>query len=156
MACIWVDADACPVVIRDILLRAAARTGLQTTLVSHQPLRIPPSPNVQCLQVVAGLDAADNEIVHRVAAGDLVVTQDIPLAADVLAKGAHALNPRGERYTPDTIRNRLTMRDFMETLRASGIQSGGPPPLNVQDRKAFADAFDRLLAEMARSEQGKA
>jgi uncharacterized protein YaiI (UPF0178 family) len=148
MPSIWVDADACPVVIRDILLRAAHRTGLQTTLVSHQPLRIPPSPHVQCLQVVAGLDAADNEIIQRAAAGDLVVTQDIPLAAEVLAKGAHALNPRGERYTPDTIRSRLTLRDFMETMRASGIQSGGPPPLNQQDRKAFADALDRLLVEM--------
>ena len=123
---IWVDADACPVVIKDILFRAAERTGVQVTLVANQPVRIPPSRYIKFLQVASGFDVADNEIVKRLSAGDLVITGDIPLAAEVIEKGGHALNPRGEMYSTETIRARLNMRDFMDTLRASGIDTGGP------------------------------
>lgn len=147
---IWVDADACPVVIREILFRAAQRTGVALTLVANQPMRVPPSPNVTALQVAPGFDVADNEIVRRVAAGDLVVSADIPLAAEVIEKGGHVLSPRGEAYTRDNIRARLTMRDFMDTLRGSGIHTGGPPALGQADRKAFADQLDRFLVRHAR------
>lgn len=123
---IWVDADACPNVIKDVLYRAADRTQTMVTFVANQFLRVPPSPWLRTLQVPAGFDVADNEIVKRVQAGDLVITADIPLAAEVIEKGASALNPRGERYSPATIRERLTMRDFMDTMRASGVQTGGP------------------------------
>jgi uncharacterized protein YaiI (UPF0178 family) len=143
---IWVDADACPVVIKEILFRAAERIGVATTLVANQPLRTPPSRHISSIQVGSGFDVADNEIVKRVGAGDLVITADIPLAAEVIDKGAHALNPRGELYTRDTIKARLTMRDFMDTLRSSGIDTGGPPTLCQADRKAFADQLDRFLA----------
>ncbi len=146
---IWVDADACPAVIKDILFRAAERTGVTLTLVANQPMRIPPSKHIRLLQVASGFDVADNEIVKRLAAGDLVITGDIPLAAEVIEKGGHALNPRGELYTTETIRARLNMRDFMDTLRASGIHSGGPPALSQGDRKAFADHLDTLLARYA-------
>ncbi len=142
---IWVDADACPVVIKEILFRAAQRHGVLLTLVANQPLRIPPSRHIKFLQVASGFDVADHEIVKRLNMGDLVITSDIPLAAEAIEKGAHALNPRGELYSPDTIRARLTMRDFMDTLRGSGIQTGGPPTLNQSDRKAFADHLNRLL-----------
>ncbi|MGD8514509.1 MAG: YaiI/YqxD family protein [Granulosicoccaceae bacterium] len=143
---IWIDADACPKVIKDILFRAARRTGLPLTLVANHPLQTPPDKNIRTLQVTAGFDVADNEIVQRIEAGDLVITADIPLAADVLEKGGYALNPRGELYDKDTIRERLTMRDFMETMRASGIQTGGPPAISQSDRQAFANQLDRLLA----------
>jgi len=143
---IWVDADACPVVIRDILFRAAERVGIELTLVANQPLRVPPSRFIRALQVSSGFDVADNEIVRRVEAGDLVITSDIPLAAEVIEKGGHALSPRGERYTADNIKGRLNMRDFMDTMRASGIQSGGPPALGQADRQAFANHLDRFLA----------
>ena len=143
---IWVDADACPKVIKDILVRAAERTGVAVTLVANQPLLVPRVPSLKVLQVAAGFDVADNEIVRRVNAGDLVITADIPLAAEVLAKGGEALNPRGERYSPDTIRGILTMRDFMDTMRASGNVGGGPPPLSQADRNAFASHLDRWLA----------
>ncbi|MCC5859535.1 MAG: YaiI/YqxD family protein [Ectothiorhodospiraceae bacterium] len=142
---IWVDADACPGAIKDILFRAAERTGLRLTLVANHPVAIPRSRNVDFLRVQAGFDVADNEIVRRVRPGDLVVTGDIPLAAEVIEKGCLALSPRGEAYTADTIRARLTMRDFMDTLRASGIHTGGPTPLSARDRKAFADRLDQLL-----------
>ena len=142
---IWVDADACPVVIKEILFRAADRTGTATTLVANQPLRVPPSPNLRFLQVSAGFDVADNEIVRRVEPGDLVITADIPLAAEAIDKGAVALSPRGDLYTRDNIRARLNMRDFMESLRSSGIDTGGPAAMNHGDRKAFADQLDRLL-----------
>lgn len=148
---IWVDADACPAVIKEILFRAAERAGVMVTLVANHALRIPRSPQIRFLQVASGFDVADDEIARRVEAGDLVVTADIPLAAEVIEKGGHALSPRGERYTPDTIRAKLTMRDFMETMRASGVQTGGPPALNQTDRKAFADQLDRLLAAAAKS-----
>ncbi|MDQ2693911.1 MAG: YaiI/YqxD family protein [Pseudomonadota bacterium] len=146
---IWVDADACPGVIRDILFRAAERTGVQLTLVANQPVRVPPSRFIKMLQVKSGFDVADNEIVKRLGVGDLVITGDIPLAAEVIKKGGYALNPRGELYSADTIRSRLNMRDFMDTLRASGIHTGGPPALSQSDRKSFADHLDKLLARGA-------
>ncbi len=147
---IWVDADACPVVIKDILFRAAKRTGLPLILVANQPLRIPQADNISMLQVAAGFDVADNEIVQRLAAGDLVITSDIPLAAEVLEKGGLALSVRGELYALDNIRSRLNMRDFMDTLRASGIDTGGSPALNQQDRQSFANQLDRLLTRHAK------
>lgn len=147
---IWVDADACPVVIKDILFRAAERTGVRLTLVANQPVRIPPSRHIEMLQVKPGFDVADNEIVKRLSAGDLVITGDIPLAAEVIEKGGHALNPRGELYSADTIRARLNMRDFMDTLRASGIATGGPPALSQSDRQSFANHLDTLLAKFAK------
>ena len=146
---IWVDADACPAVIRDILFRAADRIGIEVTLVANRKLAVPRSPYIRSLQVANGFDAADNQIVGLLQAGDLVITSDIPLAAEVLGKGGQALNPRGELYTTDTIRERLVVRDFMDTLRASGIQSGGPPALNHADRKAFADNLDKLLSKLS-------
>ena len=146
---IWVDADACPVVIKEILFKSAERTGIQTTLVANQPVRVPPSRFISFIQVSSGFDVADNEIVERAGAGDLVITADIPLAADVIAKGAYALNPRGELYTTENIKARLNIRDFMDTLRGSGIDTGGPPALNQSDRKSFADNLDRLLAKHA-------
>jgi uncharacterized protein YaiI (UPF0178 family) len=144
---IWVDADACPKPIKDILFRAAERTGESLTLVANHAMAVPRRPNVRLLQVPGGFDVADAEITGRVAAGDLVVTADIPLAADVIARGAQALNPRGEMYSPDTIRSILNMRDFMDTLRASGIQTAGPPALSQADRQAFANQLDGWLAQ---------
>ncbi|MEN9434442.1 MAG: hypothetical protein RLZZ422_2031 [Pseudomonadota bacterium] len=141
---IWVDADACPVVIKEILFRSAERTGLKLTLVANQPLRVPKLPHISTLQVGSGFDVADNEIVKRIQAGDLVITADIPLAAEVLDKGANALNPRGELYSTDTIKAKLSMRDFMDTLRSSGIDTGGPAPFNQNDRKQFASQLDTL------------
>ena len=147
---IWVDADACPVVVKEILFRAAQRTGVQLTLVANQPVSVPRAPNIDMLQVKSGFDVADNEIVKRLDSGDLVITGDIPLAAEVIEKGGHALNPRGELYSADTIKARLNMRDFMDTLRASGINTGGPPALSQSDRQAFANHLDRLLAKRLR------
>lgn len=144
---IWVDADACPVVIRDIIFRAARRTETAVTLVANQPVRIPRSPLIQTVQVPQGFDVADNHIVREAAPGDLVVTADIPLAAEVIEKGARALNPRGELYTRNNIRERLSMRDFMDELRGSGVQTGGPPPLGAREKHAFAAALDGLLAQ---------
>jgi len=143
---IWVDADACPNVVKEMLFRAAERTGVTVTFVANQALRVPRIPSVRVLQVAAGFDVADGEIVKNVEAGDLVITADIPLAAAVIEKGAGALNPRGERYSPDTIRGVLTLRDFMETMRASGESIGGPPPLSQADRNAFASQLDKWLA----------
>ncbi len=142
---IWVDADACPVAIKEMLFRAADRRGINVTLVANQALRVPPSPTIDMLRVGAGFDIADNAIVGRVAAGELVITSDIPLAAEVIERGATALSPRGEAYTDDNIRDRLTMRDFMDTLRGSGIATGGPAPLSQSDRQAFANALDRWI-----------
>lgn len=144
---IWVDADACPVTIKEILFRAAKRTGVQLTLVANQPIRIPPSPLIKMLQVARGYDVADNEIVQRLSAGDLVITSDIPLAAEVIEKGGLALSPRGELYTKENIGARLNMRDFLDTMRASGIDTGGPAALSQSDRKAFAGHLDRLLSK---------
>jgi uncharacterized protein YaiI (UPF0178 family) len=147
---IWVDADACPGVIKDILFRAAERTGVQLTLVANHSIPIPKSRHIKFLQVTSGFDVADNEIVKRLDAGDLVITADIPLAADVIDKGGYALNPRGELYTANNIRARLNMRDFMDTLRASGVDTGGPPALSQGDRKSFANHLDKLLTRHAK------
>jgi uncharacterized protein len=142
---IWVDADACPVVIKEIIFRAAERTRTQVTLVANQYIATPRSHYIHSIQVSQGFDVADNEIVKRMVPGDLVITADIPLASDVIDKGGHALNPRGEMYTTDNIKSRLSMRDFMETLRASGVDTGGPAALNQSDRQAFANQLDRFL-----------
>jgi len=143
---VWVDADACPVVIKEILFKAAERTGVQTTFVANQPMQIPVSPYIAFVQVGSGPDVADHEIVKRLDPGDLVITADIPLAADAIEKGGHALNPRGELYSADNIGSRLSMRDFMESLRANGIDTGGPPALNKGDRQAFANQLDKFLS----------
>ncbi|MDP4640242.1 MAG: YaiI/YqxD family protein [Pseudomonadales bacterium] len=150
---IWVDADACPVVIKEILFRAAERTGIMVTLVANQALRTPPLANVRMLQVVAGFDVADNEIVKRLQAGDLVITSDIPLAAEVVEKQGLALSPRGELFSAENIKARLNMRDFLDTLRSSGIQTGGPAVLNQQDRQQFANQLDKLLSKFMQSLQ---
>ena len=144
---IWVDADACPVVIKEILYRAAQRTGIETTFVANSFLKIPKSPHLKFRKVGAGFDVADEVIGKSVAVGDLVITADIPLAAEVIEQGGYALNPRGELYTQENIRSILNMRDFMDTLRSSGVQTGGPPPLGARERKAFADNLDRFLAK---------
>ncbi len=143
---IWVDADACPAVIKEILFRAAERTAVPLTLVANHAIRVPPSRHIRTLQVTQGFDVADNEIVQRLSAGDLVITADIPLAAEVIEKGGHALNPRGELYSAETIRSLLNMRDFMDTMRGSGVDTGGPPPLSQGDRQNFAKHLDKLLA----------
>jgi uncharacterized protein YaiI (UPF0178 family) len=147
---IWVDADACPAVIKDILFRAAERTGTQVTLVANHALQTPPSRYISFLQVMHGFDVADNEILKRLESGDLVITSDIPLAAEVIEKGGYALSPRGEMYTANNIRARLNMRDFMETLRASGVDTGGPSALSQNDRKLFANHLDKLLTRHTR------
>ena len=144
---IWVDADACPNVIKDILFRASKRRHIPITLVANQPLQQSASSLITTIQVPAGLDAADHRIVEEMEAGDLVITADIPLAAAVIERGAYALNPRGELYTKENIRGALNMRDFMDTLRSSGVQTGGPAPLGATDRKQFADSLDRFLAK---------
>lgn len=146
---IWVDADACPVVIKEILFRASTRTGIMLTLIANQQVQVPKSPRIKMIQVASGFDAADKEIVNRLEPGDLVITSDIPLAAEVIEKDGHVLSPRGERFTPDNIANRLNMRNFMETMRASGIDTGGPAALSNSDRKAFADQLDKLLSRQA-------
>ena len=142
---IWVDADACPVVIKEILFRAAEREGIAITLVANQPISVPKSAHITTLQVSAGFDAADNEIVKRIQAGDLLITADIPLAAEVLDKDALALSSRGEVFDKSSIKAKLTMRDFMETLRFSGEHTGGPPAMHARDRKAFAEQLDKYL-----------
>jgi uncharacterized protein YaiI (UPF0178 family) len=147
---IWVDADACPNVIKEILYRAAQREKVLLTLVANQPLRTPPSPLINTIQVAAGFDVADNRIVQQVAPGDLVITADIPLAAAVIERQATAINPRGEHYTQDNIRQRLAMRNFMEEMRSIGEVTGGPPPITQSDRQAFANILDRLLAKQRR------
>lgn len=143
---IWVDADACPVVIKEILYRAANRAQITTTLVANKLLRTPPSPYLHAIQVEAGFDVADNRIVQELDAGDLVITADIPLASEVIQNNAHALNPRGEFYSKENIQERLTMRNFMEELRASGVETSGPSVFSSADRKAFAAQLDKFLA----------
>jgi uncharacterized protein YaiI (UPF0178 family) len=143
---IWVDADACPKVIREILFRAADRTGTHVILVANQPIQVPGSRHLRSIQVAPGFDVADNYIVQQAAAGDLVITADIPLAAELVDKDCLALNPRGELYTRENIRQRLNMRDFMDTMRGSGLDTGGPPALSQADRQAFANQLDRWLA----------
>ena len=144
---IWVDADACPRAVKDVIYRAARRTQIATTFVANQMLLTPPSPYIKALQVPAGMDVADNEIVLRLAAEDLVITADIPLAAQVVERGAVALNPRGEWYTCENVRALLSMRDFMQHLRDSGTQTGGPAALSVRDVQSFANALDAWLAK---------
>jgi uncharacterized protein YaiI (UPF0178 family) len=147
---IWVDADACPKVIRETLCRAAERTGLTCTFVANHTVPVPKRDNIHSLTVPAGFDIADNEIVKRVNAGDLVITSDIPLADEVITKNAVALSPRGELYTKDTIKARLNIRDFMDTMRSSGVQTGGPAPLGQTERREFANHLDRFLARATR------
>lgn len=149
---IWVDADACPNVIKEILYRAAQRTGIPLTLIANQYLKTPPIKNIKSLQVRAGFDVADDEIVRHAAAGDLVITSDIPLAAEVLEKGALAMSHRGKLFSPDTIKAQLNMRDFMDTMRASGINnSGGLATMNHTDRQTFANHLDQALAKHIKS-----
>ncbi len=148
---IWVDADACPVVIKEILFRASERWQVRMTLVANQMLRTPPSRFISALQVPRGFDVADAHIVAHAQAGDLVITADIPLAAEVVERGARALNPRGELYTAENIQERLTMRDMMEELRSSGVDIGGPALFSQADRKSFAGQLDKLLSTWART-----
>lgn len=148
---IWVDADACPKAVKEILYRAAVRVQCQLVLVANQPLTTPRSPFIKSIHVGQGFDVADNTIVQQVTEGDLVITADIPLAAEVLEKGAEALNPRGEFYSRESIRQKLNMRDFMDVMRGSGVMSGGPPPLSQTDRREFANALDRFLGKQRTS-----
>lgn len=147
---IWVDADACPVVVKEILFKAANRTEITVTLVANQYIRVPNSRFIKSVQVPQGFDVADKEIVRRLSSGDLVITADIPLAAEVIEKGANALSPRGELYTKNNIRGRLNMRDFMDSLRSTGVDTGGAPPYNHTDRQAFANKLDQLIARSKR------
>ena len=147
MAQIWVDADACPVIIKEVLYKAAVRTQTKLTLVANQALSVPHSKYISSVQVPSGFDVADKEIVQRSEAGDLVITSDIPLADEIITKGGLALSPRGELFTAENIKGRLNIRDFMETMRSSGIQSGGPAALNANDKQAFANQLDRWLAK---------
>ena len=148
---IWVDADACPVVAREILFRAADRTGVQLTMVANQPVNTPMSGNINAIQVRGGFDVADDEIVKRLEPGDLVITSDIPLAAEVIEKGGHALSPRGELHTTENIRAKLNMRDFMDTMRSSGVQmGGGPSAYGQRDKQEFANNLDRFLTRYAK------
>ena len=144
---IWVDADACPKVVKEVLCRAATRTGIQLTFVANHYIPVPSALNIKSIQVESGFDVADDEIVRRSETGDLVISGDIPLAAELIAKKVQVLNPRGELYTEATIKARLNIRDFMETMRASGIQTGGPAALSQTDRREFANQLDRILAK---------
>ncbi len=152
---IWVDADACPVVIKEILFKAAERTGVELTLVANQPVAVPSAKNISFVLVAAGKDVADTEIVRRMQPDDLVITADIPLAAEVIAKKGTALNPRGELYTEENIRTHLSMRDFMATLRADGIDTGGPQALSKNDRQIFAAQLDTMLARFTGKKKRK-
>lgn len=145
---VWVDADACPVAIKEILFRAANRTNIMTTLVANKLIHVPPSPNIRTMQVENGFDVADDKIVELLEAGDLVITADIPLAAQVIEKGGHALNPRGDFYSKENIQQHLSMRNLMEELRASGVETNGPSTFNQSDRQAFAAQLDRFLTSI--------
>lgn len=144
---IWIDADACPAAIKEILFKAAERLSIQLTLVANKRMHIPRSRFISLLEVAAGADVADDEIVNKLSAGDLVITADIPLAARVVEKDALALDPRGELYTEDNIRERLSLRDFMDSLRSSGVETGGPAALGKRDKEAFANSLDRILRQ---------
>lgn len=144
---IWVDADACPVAIKEILFKAAERKQIEVILVANRLIKVPASRYIQSIRVASGFDVADNEIIKRMGLNDLVITADIPLAAEVVEKGGTALNPRGEVYTEEDIRSRLNMRDFMESLRDSGVETGGPPPLSQKDRQKFANNLDKILLQ---------
>lgn len=143
---IWVDADACPQVIKEILFRAAERARVVTTLVANTTLRVPPSPFIKSVRVAKGFDVADHTIVQEMQPGDLVITADIPLAAEVIARGAHALDPRGDLYSEDNVRERLAVRNLMQELRSTGALVGGPAPFRQSDRQLFANRLDRILA----------
>jgi len=147
---IWVDADACPAVIKEILYRVAKRAKIVTTFVANSFLQLPRSPYIEFRKVASGFDVADKTIGEELEAGDLVITADIPLASEIIDKGGHALNPCGKMYTTENIRGILNMRDFMDTLRGSGVNTGGSPPLGASERKAFADSLDRFLAKNTR------
>jgi uncharacterized protein YaiI (UPF0178 family) len=147
---IWVDADACPTVIKEILFRAAERTGVQMTLVANTALRLPAATNLRALQVPKSFDAADKRIVELMAEGDLVVTADVPLAAAAIDKGGTALNPRGELYTKENVRERLSVRNFLDELRSGGVNTGGPPALSQRERQLFANQLDSWLAKRAK------
>lgn len=148
---IWVDADACPKVIKEVLFKAAGRAEIPLTLIANQALNIPRSKFITSIRVMPGFDIADDEIVKRLSPGDLVITADIPLASEAVDKGAYALNPRGELYTKENIKARLNMRDFMDTLRASGIDTGGPAALSPAERRAFANELDRFITRYQKS-----
>ncbi len=148
---IWVDADACPAAVREILFRAAERVFVPLTLVSNHRISVPASRWIQAVQVEQGFDVADHEIVRRCDQGDLVITSDIPLAAEIIEKGGHVLSSRGEEFTVDNVRQRLGIRDFLDTMRASGVNTGGPPPLAATDVKRFADRLDRTLTRLSNS-----
>ena len=147
---LWIDADAIPRILRDIIFRASDRHVLNVTFVANQPVGITPSTRIKSIQVAHGADSADREIVERMQAGDIVVTQDIPLAAQVIEKGGTAINPRGDIYTPDNVRARLHLRDFMEVLRGSGVQTGGPPPISDREKKSFADSLEKTIQKEKR------
>jgi len=149
---IWVDADACPKVIKEILFRAAERMRVPLTLVANRYLRVPPSPYIKTLKVPSGFDVADKQIVDEIQANDLVITADIPLAAAVIEKGGHALDPRGELYTESNVRERLSVRDFMDELRGAGVVTGGPSEFSKGNRKEFANALDRILSQWKNNE----
>ena len=143
---ILVDADACPKPVKEILFRAAMRTGLTVTLIANQLLTVPRSPHIRAVQVPKGFDVADDEIVRRVEIGDLVITSDIPLASEAISKGGKVLTPRGETYDKNSIAAALTLRNFMDTLRSSGVETGGPASFSASDQHAFARQLDRFLA----------
>ena len=143
---IWVDADACPQVIKEILFRAAQRAQILTTLVANTSLRIPASPFIRCVRVARGFNVADHQIMQQIQPGDLVITADIPLAAEVIERGAHALDPRGELYSEDNVRERLAIRNLMQELRSTGEIVGGPAPFNQSDRQRFANHLDRFVS----------
>ena len=147
---IWVDADACPVDMKAIIFKAAIRTSTHTCLVANHPMQIPKSPFLRLMQVPSGFDVADHEIIKNLEAGDLVITADIPLASEAMDHGAQVINPRGETYSKETIRSKLNIRDFMDTMRSSGVQSGGPPPLNQKNKQDFANSLDSILAKAKR------
>lgn len=147
---IWIDADACPNMIKEIVFRASMRLKIDTVLVANQPMRLPPSPYIRAVQVASGFDVADKHIVDSMTAGDLVITADIPLAAHVIEKGGLALNPRGELYTKENVRERLSLRNFMDELRGGGVNTGGPAALGAKDKQAFANGLDATLAKLRR------
>jgi uncharacterized protein YaiI (UPF0178 family) len=153
---LWIDADACPRILREVIFRAADRHRLPTIFVANQPVGITPSTLIRSIQVSGGADMADQEIVSRMKAGDLVMTQDIPLAAQVIEKGGTALHPRGEVFTTENVRARLHLRDFMDSLRGAGVQTGGPPPLNDRDKKQFADGLEKTIVRLKRIAQQQA
>ena len=153
---IWVDADACPRMIKEVILRAAQRLQVAVTFVANSPQQLPRQDLISFVQVPKGQDVADSYIVAHAQKGDLVITQDIPLAAELIDLDIHAINPRGELYTPSNVRERLNLRDFMDQMRGAGLSSGGPPPLNEKDKQLFANSLDRLLRKLLTPPAGTA